>query len=109
MKVFNLKRGKGKTTRMIYASELHNAPIICATELHKHNIMRQAKNFDIEIPKPITVQEFVNIKRETGIDRVLIDESLTVMQNLLSCAIGRDVNIIAATLSTDDSFDKNEV
>lgn len=109
MKVFNLKRGKGKTTRMIYASELHNAPILCTTESHKHNIICQARNFDVEIPEPITVQEFVNTKRGTGIDKILVDELLLIIQNLLSCAIGRKIDVIAATLSTDESFNKNEV
>ena len=31
MKIINLGRGKGKTTRLLYASEFNDAPILCST------------------------------------------------------------------------------
>ena len=35
MKVYNLKRGHGKTTRLIYISEFTGTPILCVDENHK--------------------------------------------------------------------------
>lgn len=102
MKIFNLKRGGGKTTRLIYASELHNAPIICMNQLDRNYIIRQAREYGVNIPEPITVQEFVNTKRGTGVDKVLVDESMYVMENMLSCVMGRKIEILAATLTTDE-------
>lgn len=102
MKVFNLKRGAGKTIRMIYASELHNAPIICMNSVAKDEIIKKAKMLDIKIPEPLSVQEFITTKRGTGITDVLIDESMLSLQNLLSCTMGRQINVIAATLTSDE-------
>lgn len=35
MKIFNMPRGAGKSHRMLYASELHNAPILCFNQSQK--------------------------------------------------------------------------
>lgn len=38
MKVYNLKRGHGKTTRLIYISEFTGTPILCVDENHNGKI-----------------------------------------------------------------------
>ena len=35
MKIINLPRGQGKTTRLLYASEFNDAPILCHTHASK--------------------------------------------------------------------------
>lgn len=53
MEIVNLARGKGKTMRLLYLSEYYQIPILCPTIRHKDNLIKQAKNFDINIPEPI--------------------------------------------------------
>ena len=85
MKIFNLSRGRGKTTRMLYASEFNNAPILCTTGADKKYIMDMAKWHNINIPEPITIADIVN-NRTTGknINEVLVDEVDWVFSQLLS-------------------------
>ena len=37
MKIINLGRGQGKTTRLLYASEFNDTPILCANMKHKED------------------------------------------------------------------------
>ena len=43
MRIFNLSRAAGKTTRMLYASEFENAPILCRGLPDKGRLMDKAK------------------------------------------------------------------
>lgn len=59
MKIFNLPRQKGKTMRMLYASEYNNIPILCATDASKYYLEEIASKFEIKIPKPMSVRELL--------------------------------------------------
>ena len=99
MRIFNLSRGKGKTIRMLYASEYHNAPILCATESDKKHIMDMAQWHDINIPEPIVAYNITNHKlRGKKVNAVIVDEMGAVLQSLLA-QYGLD--ILGATITTD--------
>lgn len=98
MKIFNLPRQKGKTMRMLYASEFNNAPILCATEASKRYIEEKANNLEIDIPKPITVYELLK-KGSTPPSFVLIDEMDMVLSTLMQQAF--NVKVEAVTITTD--------
>lgn len=97
MKLFNLPRGYGKTMRMLYASEYHNAPILCATCANKTYIMDMAKRQGINIPEPITLSDIVR-GNTTYKNDVLVDEMDDVFSQLLS-HLG--LNMIGGTITTD--------
>lgn len=101
MKIINLPRGYGKTTRLLYASEFNNTPILCVNRDAKQHLLDSAKRLNLEIPEPITVYDlmtegFVNTSfRDMDI---LIDEAPMVLQHLVSClGIGGSVKAIALT------------
>ena len=39
MKIINLGRGQGKTTRLLYASEFNDIPILCANHAMKEHLI----------------------------------------------------------------------
>ena len=94
-KVFNLPRGTGKSMRMLYASEFNNVPILCANRSSKESLINLASRYKIEIPEPISVDDFIRNKHKYS--EVLVDEALSVLKMFL----GR-TNIIGLTLSDDD-------
>jgi type III secretion system FlhB-like substrate exporter len=99
MKIFNLSRGCGKTIRMLYASEYHNAPILCATGKSKQHIMDMAKYYSINIPEPITVADIVCDKANgKNVNEVLVDDMDCVFGQLLS-HLG--LNMIGGTITID--------
>ena len=97
MRIFNLKRGTGKTIRMLYASEYHNAPILCATGKNKQHIMDMAKWKGVNIPEPITIAD-VACGHTTDKSDVLVDEMDDVFYQLLS-HLG--LNMIGGTITID--------
>lgn len=99
MKIFNLPRQKGKTMRMLYASEFNNIPILCATEMFKRYIEEKASNFEIDIPKPMTVRELLK-RGSTLPSSVLIDEVDLVLSTLMQQAF--NVKVEAVTITTDE-------
>ncbi|MBO5037700.1 MAG: hypothetical protein J6D42_11560 [Clostridia bacterium] len=101
MKIFNLPRGAGKTHRMLYASEFNNAPILCKDETYKEVLIHKSNILGIKIPTPITVRELISGKR---CDRILIDESIMVLNELVKCVSGgRHVEILGCTLSDEEN------
>ena len=99
MKIFNLPRRAGKTTRMLYASEYHNAPILCGNEGMKYGITKMAHQLNIDIPEPITIHDIINHRVKTqGYRGVLVDEMDYVLQSILT-PYGLD--ILSATITIE--------
>lgn len=97
MKIFNLSRGKGKTIRMLYASEYQNIPILCSNRLSKLNILEMAKKYEINIPEPMSVQDVANGRlRGKRFDGVLVDDMDLVLFNLLQ---NYDLNMMGGTIT----------
>ena len=100
MKIFNLGRGQGKTTRMLYASEFNDAPIICPTEESKRYLIEQAKRLNLNIPTPMTVYDaMTNGARGERFNKVLVDEMNYVLKFMFRYILNTDV--IGGTITTD--------
>ena len=101
MKIINLGRGQGKTTRLLYASEFNDIPILCSTETEKDYLWKRAYSYGLKIPEPISVNDIIANKHrgsEIANKPVLVDESPMVLQNLLS-SLGMNGGIKAITLT----------
>lgn len=101
MKIINLGRGQGKTTRLLYASEFNDIPILCATYQQKHYLMDMAKELRLNIPEPIYVGEISKGSNVMDND-ILIDEAPWVLQMLLK-NMGMSGAVKAITLTADES------
>lgn len=101
MKIYNLRRGGGKTIRLLCISEYTNAPILCVDQAHKNLIKREAQGLDIKIPEPITIGEMENATRGTHIaPDYIVDEALTYLQALIErLSGGRLSNPLAVSFS----------
>lgn len=96
MKVYDMKRGSGKTTYLIYLSNLLNIPILCHSSMHAEAIIGLAERIGIDIPKPIYVGKSRGIKP----DAILIDELELVLKSLLNKE-GLDSRVVAATYTSN--------
>ena len=105
MKIINLSRGNGKTTRLLYASEFNNAPILCANEIAKQHLLDSAKRLNLEIPEPITVYNLMTkgfVNESFRYMDILIDEAPMVLQHLLGC-LGMGGSVKAITLTAEEN------
>lgn len=104
MKIINLPRGRGKTTRLLYASEFNNAPILCANQTSKQHLLDVARELNLKISEPITPSDVTMggvFKTSMRDQDILIDEVPMVLQSLLSC-LGMTGDIKAITLTEDE-------
>ncbi len=100
MKIFNMPRGAGKSHRMLYASELHNAPILCFNQSQKNTLIEKSQMYGINIPTPITVEQFItNQGRENK--EILVDEALLVLESLINHLCYSKTKILGCTLSDE--------
>lgn len=105
MKIINLPRGYGKTTRLLYASEFNNIPILCATQASKQHLLDSAKKLNLKIPEPITPSDATMggiFKTSLKDQDILVDEAPMVLQSLLSC-LGMNGGIKAITLTDEEN------
>ena len=101
MKIINLSRGQGKTTRLLYASEFNYAPIICSTYTQKDYLVSQAEKLGLNIPEPIVANEITSnrIRGSKAADMdLLVDEAPLVLQCLLN-SLGMRGEVKAITLT----------
>lgn len=100
MKIINLGRGQGKTTRLLYASEFNNIPILCINQ-HKRILLDMAKELELTIPEPITVNDIISnrVRGSKIADKdILVDEAPLVLQDLLtSLGMRGEVKVITLT------------
>lgn len=104
MKIINLGRQRGKTIRLLYASEFNDIPILCATRQHKQYLMDMAKELNLNIPEPIYVSKVINKEIQGSIAQdkdILIDEAPWVLETLLQ-EIGMRGKVKAITLTSDE-------
>lgn len=104
MKIINLPRGRGKTTRLLYASEFNDAPIICSTHAQKQHLIDSANKLGLNIPEPVVVGEITSGKIRCGnvIDKdILVDEAHWVLQALLKY-LGMNGELKAVTFTTEE-------
>ena len=97
MKIINLGRGQGKTTRLLYASEFNDMPI----NYMKKELLERAAFCGLDIPEPIAVNDIISNKHRDSevVDKeILVDEAPMVLQNLLN-QLGMHSAIKAITLT----------
>lgn len=87
MKIINLARGQGKTTRLLYASEFNEIPILCGNKIKKEYLLYKAKEMNLKIPEPIVIQDIFSNKLQGNhedTDRgILVDDTELILQELL--------------------------
>lgn len=104
MKIINLGRGQGKTTRLLYASEWQHIPILCANDMQRKLLIDRSKELGLQIPEPVTTSDIVSGKaRGTKVkDKdILVDEAPMMLQSLLH-ALGLKGEVRAITLTSDE-------
>lgn len=100
MRLIDRERGSGKTTKLIYTSEMTGYPIVAQNEKSASNILLQAKEMGAKIPKPLTVRELLN-SRGIRFDKVLIDEGLSVIEDALKAYFG-GVEVATVTFTSNN-------
>lgn len=107
MRVINKERGKGKTTGLLYTSSIMNIPILTFNREYCDILKENASRLGFEIPEPIAVTDLYKNLGKAGsamIKDVLVDETLTVLENLLK-HLG--ANPIAVTLTAPEGVHYN--
>lgn len=97
MKIYNLPRGSGKTTRMLYISEYTGYPILCINNTHKTYVTELARKNSVNIPEPVTIDKMRG-RRHTS---YLIDDAEYLLQKLLRMVVDPDITIDSITMSCD--------
>ena len=101
MKIISLGRGQGKTTRLLYASEFNNAPILCSSAKQKSFLLDRARELGLYIPEPICASELSYQKiKENRIEDILVDDAEWVLQQIL-CGMGLHADIKAITVTSN--------
>jgi hypothetical protein len=91
-------RNTGKTTELIKMSAEKGFYIVCKNQSEASNIAIKALDLDLQIPFPITYEEFINKDYyPRGIRGFLIDNVEMLLLRLTN------VNIEAITMNIDDS------
>lgn len=102
MKIINVARGRGKTTRALFLSEYLNVPILCANPRYKKMLVDVANQYSIKIPSPLSVNELHTKSRLDDISSVIVDETPMVLHALLDSVAGKPISIECATISAGD-------
>lgn len=99
MKLIIKDRGMGKTTQLIYVSELTGYPIVVAYKTMIDNIKSTATKLGCKIPDPILVSDIVTGKIQY--DNILVDE--VTLDEVLKKELNNyfNINVVACTCSPD--------
>lgn len=103
MRIYNLPRGGGKSIRMVFASDFNKAPILCVNQCSKRSLIEIANSFNLNIPEPITIFEYIgkyHHMKGYDVKEILVDEPLAVLQaflqndgiNMIGCALSDEKN-----------------
>lgn len=101
-------RGKGKTTQLLYTSATTQYPIIVQNKLQVKFLLDKAKELDLTIPIPLTVEEFRNRIGRTC-DCVLVDEGYDLIGEALDSYLGTHVVAVTLTDRVKEFADKRVV
>lgn len=100
MRIFNLPRASGKTTRLVYMSEAQNIPILCCSQCDKKILQERANIYGLKIPEPILIDEL----RGRDVNEILIDEGMVTLQKLINVMACHSVKIKAVTMTVDETI-----
>ncbi len=102
-----LRRGGGKTTRLLAISEFRNTPIICVDENHRRHILELARHYGYYIPMPIIANELLSGKfyGNHTYREYLVDESQDVLDALVSGLTRASQGCVVGMTTTDERRD----
>lgn len=102
MKLIVNGRGTGKTTRLIYASEVTGIPIATFSKANAEHIKDMAARMRCNIPEPVTYRELANNHYigNAKYDSVLADDVDSVIQKALDSYL--NCHVVAATMTPRD-------
>lgn len=101
-------RATGKTTQLLYTSATTQYPIIAQNHSQVKFLLDKAKDLNLIIPLPMTVEECRN-NRGMNYDRVLIDEGYNLIGEALDAYIGTHVAAVTLTDRVKELADKKAV
>lgn len=101
-------RAIGKTTQLLYTSATTQYPIIVQNKLQTTLLLDKAKDLNLIIPVPMTVEEVKN-KRGMNYDHVLIDEGYNLIGEALDAYMGTHVVAVTLTDRVKELADKKVV
>ena len=97
----------GKTTQLLYTSATTQYPIIVQNKLQTTLLLDKAKDLNLIIPVPMTVEEFKNGRGHgMNYDHVLIDEGYSLIGEALDCYLGAHVAAVTLTDRVKELADK---
>ena len=99
MKVIKRPRGSGKTTQLIYTSEITGYPIVVSDTTRAENLKKMAKEMNCNIPEPIIFGNFKYQILGKHRDKILIDDLDSMLEFILTEYF--QVSVAAVTISTD--------
>ena len=86
MKIINKPRGTGKTTALIYTSEVTGARIITETKSSADYVLQKAKELGCNIPTPYSIYEYMQgkcTKQNEICKSILIDDISSKTLNII--------------------------
>ena len=101
-------RATGKTTQLLYTSATTQYPIIVQNKLQIKLLLAKAKELNLTIPVPMTVEKF---KNSCGMnhDCVLVDEGYDLIGEALDAYMGTHVVAVTLTDRVKELADKKVV
>ena len=99
MKVIKRPRRSGKTTQLIYASEITGYPIVVFDTARAENLKKMAEEMNCDIPNPIIFHNFKHQIIGKHKDKILIDDLDSMLEFILSEYF--QISVAAVTISTD--------
>lgn len=99
-----LRRGGGKTTRLLAISEFRNAPIICVNESHRRHILDMSRRYGYYIPNPICANDLLSGKLygNNTYSEYLVDESQDVLDALVAGLTRAGHGCVVGMSTTDE-------
>ena len=84
MEIFNMKRGTGKTTKLIRMSGKNNIPIGYVRTSQRQFLLDVAKSIGVKIPEPIYLEDLKNGKK---VDKIYLDDIDKTLMAYFNCSI----------------------
>ena len=103
MKIFRMKRGEGKTSRLIEESANSGVPIFAINDHRRHVLMEKANVMGYKIPSPVTFED-LSTATNVHFDRIIVDDAeytLPAILNYFLC-----ITIAAEAFSTNTLEDR---
>lgn len=98
MNIIMKERNMGKTTSLIFASEITGLPIVVSNNKHLDYIIGKAKELQAKTPDVFTVQDLRAGKlRGRGITDVLVDDMEQIIGEAIDSYLG--VHVVAGTMT----------